>query len=72
MLCLVLLEDRKRKRSYQIMRFLRNKWQFQEGLGMSDQRVVAWAAIDAEVGEPMRAVAQEPESATMGSSSIQG
>ena len=54
MLCLVLLEDRKGKRSYQIMRYVRYNWQFQEGLGMGDHRVVAWAAINAEIGEPVR------------------
>jgi hypothetical protein len=44
-LCLVLIEDRKGIRSYHIMRYLRNNWQFQEGLGMGNHRVVAWAVI---------------------------
>jgi hypothetical protein len=53
-LCLVLIEDRKGNRSYQIMRYLRNNWQFQEGLGMGNHRVVAWAAINMDSGEPVR------------------
>lgn len=54
MLCLVLLEDRRGTVSYQIMRYVRHNWRFQEGLGMGDHRVVAWAAINAEIGEPVR------------------
>ncbi len=45
-LCLVLLEHPKFGRTFQIMRYVRRNWQFQEGLGMSNQRVVAWALID--------------------------
>ncbi len=40
--------------SYQIMRYVRHNWRFQEGLGMGDHRVVAWAAINAQIGEPVR------------------
>ncbi len=54
---LVLLEDRKFGRGFHVMRYLRNNWQFPEGLALSgNQKVICWAEINTEIPEPVRPV----------------
>ena len=64
----MLLEDRKGKPSFQIMRYERNNWQFQEGLGFGSgaQRIVAWAQINTDAGAPLSTSAKGAATTPLG------